>query len=116
MAESGNDKIGEVEISSVTDPEQILLCYQGLEKGLISFDTKKDTFCFYGNKKKGHETSFKDSREIAGRLCSRIVALLIADSEASQSKKLSTSARYKLEFLNNRMITDYFAVSAQLKI
>lgn len=115
MVDSEDRKIGEVEVATITDPEQILLCYQGLEKGLMHFDAKKDTFTFFSDKK-GPEMTFKEAREIAGRLCARIVAILLTDVEAPQAKKLPSPMRYKMEFINNRMITDYFTLAAQLKI
>ena len=109
------NKIGEVKVSTITDPEQIMLCYQGLEKGLMHFEEKTDVFTFFGDKR-SRETSFKESREIAGRLCSRIVALLLADADAEKGKKMSAPIRYKMEFINNRMITDYFTLASQLKL
>lgn len=109
------NKIGEVKVSTIADPEQIMLCYQGLEKGLMHFEEKTDTFTFFAERR-SRETSFKESREIAGRLCSRIVALLLLDSEAEKGKKMPAPMRYKMEFINNRMITDYFTLTAQLKM
>jgi hypothetical protein len=101
-----------VPMSEIADPSEFALLLVALERRLLGYREEDDIVSVL-QEQLPLETSFPKCRQIAGRLCSRIVALLLQDDER---KTLSSDGRYALELIQNKLLSNYFAKGATLRL
>ena len=101
-----------VPMSEITDPSEFALLLVALDRRVLGYSEEEDVISVL-DAQLPMATSFPQCRQVAGRLCARIVAILMQDAE---DKTLSSDGRYALELIQNKLIANYFAKGATLRL
>ena len=107
-----------IKLSAVTELSKVVECYEALNKNKLFYEENDDFFTIYSDED-SRETDEKQSKNAAGRLCTKITSLIMLINEALESKETGVEVdkiieRKFLDNVNTQIILDKFSKSLKL--